>query len=91
MPLGATSAGAAATSARLSTLKSSSYFGAATGGSFTPDKGEPLRSTAMESYLIAFSITGSTYFSMPSLFSKSCTAGIIFERLYIFEKTLING
>ena len=68
---GSGAAGAAAASAKVSTLNSSSYFYATTGGAFIPERGEPLRSTALDNYLMAFSITGSTYFNIPSLFSKS--------------------
>ena len=34
---------------------------------------------------------GSTYLSIPSRLSKSATAGIIFDRLCIFENTLTSG
>jgi len=64
-------AGAAAASAKLSTLNSSSTFGSALGTGLAPCRGEPLRSTALDSYLIAFSMTGSTYLRIPSLRSKS--------------------
>ena len=54
-------------------------------------KGEFLRLITCSSVLTAFSIIGSTYFSIPNLLSKSYTAGIIFVRLYIFENTLTKG
>mgnify|MGYP006144879315 FL=1 len=86
------SAGAEAASASPSTLTSgSSAFGGGGGGALIPASGDPLRSIALDNCLIAFSMTGSTYLRIPSLLSKSCTAGIILLRLYILLKTLIKG
>jgi hypothetical protein len=92
MSIPAGASGAAAASASPSKLKSgSSYLGGGGGAIFTPASGEPLRSIALVSCLIAFSITGSTCFRIPNLLSKSCTAGIILDKLYILLKTLIKG
>jgi hypothetical protein len=86
------SAGAEAASASPSTLMSrSSCLGGGGGGGFIPANGEPLRSIALDNCLIAFSMTGSTYLRIPSLLSKSSTAGIILLKLYILLNTLIKG
>ena len=91
MPEGS-SAGAAAASASPSTLKSgSSCFGGGGGAALIPASGDPLRSIAFDNCLIAFSMTGSTCLRIPSLLSKSYTAGIILDKLYILLKTLIKG
>jgi hypothetical protein len=85
-----TAAGAGAGSSSTTTSSSTGLGGGAT-LIFAPPNGEPVKSIAEDNFFMAFSITGSTYFNIPSLRSKSATAGIILLRLYIFEKTLING
>ena len=91
-PPAAGAAGAAAAAVRESRLNSSSAgLGLGWGLGSYYSSGEFLRSIAFSRVFTAFSIIGSTSCSMPSRLSKSCTAGIIFERLCIFENTLTSG
>ena len=48
-------------------------------------------STTFDKVPMAFSRIGSTWCNIPNLLSKSCTAGIIFDKDYIFENTLTSG
>ena len=87
-------AGAAAVAARPSRLMSSSGVSSTTFFAFFyafGAKGLSFKSIALFNVFTAFSIIGSTSWSIPNLRSKSWTAGIILLRLYIFEKTLTSG
>lgn len=72
-------------------MSGSSYYFGGGGGGFTPANGDPFKSIAFDNYLMAFSITGSTYLRIPNLLSKSYTAGIILDKLYILLNTFIKG